>query len=429
MKKCEKRNFVKKRISIIKILAVLTASCAMLLTGCAKSTEELRADMTKVETDISTVSVSSDVKLVGLGEASHGASQYQQMKKEVFQALVEHNGCRTFVIEGDFGGALKVDAYINGEPGQVKDVVREIQFGIYRTEEMVDLVEWMKKYNQSAQEGQKLHFYGMDMQRVDNSKEYLFRVLDAFPSLFQEYITEISKITNDNRFSLSKGELQNISSTLIELIEQMDIHENDIVSVYDKKQFDFAKECANAMYDYCEILIANDTQYNRLRDESMYNRIQWIMQQGDGSVVFMNGHNGHIGKTSVAGYECLGKLLNENMGNAYFAIGTDAGDTEFSSQNNDGSFITVEVKNQNLFINQISAEGGMYYIDFTKESIKEDENWQKIMNRKQKFTTLNVGLAQWQTMSDKFYTTSIVPAKTYDAMIIFDQVSPTKIYD
>ena len=267
------------------------------------------------------------------------------------------------------------------------------------------------------------------MQRVDNSKEYLFRVLDAFPSLFQEYITEISKITNDNRFSLSKGELQNISSTLIELIEQMDIHENDIVSAYDKKQFDFAKECANAMYDYCEILIANDTQYNRLRDESMYNRIQWIMQQGDGSVVFMNGHNGHIGKTSVAGYECLGKLLNENMGNAYFAIGTDAGDTEFSSQNNDGSFITVEVKNQNLFINQISAEGGMYYIDFTKESIKEDENWQKIMNRKQKFTTLNVGLAQWQTMSDKFYTTSIVPAKTYDAMIIFDQVSPTKIYD
>ena len=326
MKKCEKRNFVKKRISIIKILAVLTASCAMVLTGCAKSTEELRADMTKVETDISTVSVSSDVKLVGLGEASHGASQYQQMKKEVFQALVEHNGCRTFVIEGDFGGALKVDAYINGEPGQVKDVVREIQFGIYRTEEMVDLVEWMKKYNQSAQEGQKLHFYGMDMQRVDNSKEYLFRVLDAFPSLFQEYITEISKITNDNRFSHSKGELQNINSTLIELIEQMDIHENDIVSVYDKKQFDFAKECANAMHDYCEILIANDTQYNRLRDESMYNRIQWIMQQGDGSVVFMNGHNGHIGKTSVAGYECLGKLLNENMGNAYFAIGTDAGE-------------------------------------------------------------------------------------------------------
>ena len=143
-----------------------------------------------------------------------------------------------------------MDAYINGEPGQVKDVVREIQFGIYRTEEMVDLVEWMKKYNQSAQEGQKLHFYGMDMQRVDNSKEYLFRVLDAFPSLLQEYITEISKITNDNRFSLSKGELQNINSTLIELIEQMDIHENDIVSVYDKKQFDFAKECANAMHDY-----------------------------------------------------------------------------------------------------------------------------------------------------------------------------------
>ena len=36
------------------------------------------------ESDISAFSVSPDVKVVGLGEASHGVAEYQVMKAEVF---------------------------------------------------------------------------------------------------------------------------------------------------------------------------------------------------------------------------------------------------------------------------------------------------------------------------------------------------------
>ena len=64
--------------------------------------------------------------------------------------------------------------------------------------------------------------------------------------------------------------------------------------------------------------------YNATRDQYMYEKAEWFLQHGDNAVLFINGHNGHIGKTSVAGYICLGKLLSENLGNGYYSIGTDA---------------------------------------------------------------------------------------------------------
>lgn len=73
--------------------------------------------MALAQTDMGTITVPDDVLVVGLGEASHGVKEYQEMKAEVFQALVQNKGCRTFVIETDFGSALKVDAYIHGGEG------------------------------------------------------------------------------------------------------------------------------------------------------------------------------------------------------------------------------------------------------------------------------------------------------------------------
>ncbi len=96
----------KKSILSILLMAALSVS---LLTGCGNPAFTPAADLSVLQTDLSTLSVPPNIQVVGLGEASHGVKEYQQMKAEAFKALVENNGCRTFIIEGDFGGALKVD--------------------------------------------------------------------------------------------------------------------------------------------------------------------------------------------------------------------------------------------------------------------------------------------------------------------------------
>ena len=135
-----------------KFLSACTAliTCLALLTGCGNSASSVSADMTYTQADVAMIPISSDVQVVGLGEASHGVAQYHQMKADVFKALVNNNGCRTFIIEGDFGGALKVDNYINGGAGSAEEAASEIGFAIYRTQEMADLIEWMRSYNETV---------------------------------------------------------------------------------------------------------------------------------------------------------------------------------------------------------------------------------------------------------------------------------------
>ena len=294
-------------------LCLSTAICFILFTGCGNTKSSISADLSYTQSDIGTISVSSDVQIVGLGEASHGVAQYHQMKLDVFKALVENNGCHTFIIEGDFGGALKVDQYINGGNGTAEEVVAEIGFAIYRTQEMADLVDWMRSYNETVSEKEALHFYGMDVQRFDNNKEYLFSVIDqTHPELSAEYSEVFAQLTDENRNSLDEAALNSAKESVSEFIEKLDTVETDIVDSLGQPAFDFAKECAKTIYACCEVQLSDN--YNATRDQYMYEKVEWFLQHGDNTVLFINGHNGHIGKSSVAGFDMAQHIVSGAAG-------------------------------------------------------------------------------------------------------------------
>lgn len=412
-----------------KFLSACTAliTCLALLTGCGNSASSVSADMTYTQADVAMIPISSDVQVVGLGEASHGVAQYHQMKADVFKSLVKNNGCRTFIIEGDFGGALKVDNYINGGAGSAEEAASEIGFAIYRTQEMADLIEWMRSYNETVSPEEALHFYGMDVQRFDNNKEYLFSVLNqTVPELSAEYTESFVQLTDENGYSLDKTTLNNAKDAALKLIDQMDTARADIIELSGEYAFDFARECANTIYANCDVQLSND--YNMTRDRYMYEKVEWFLQHGDGSILFINGHNGHIGKTSVARYTCLGELLSENLENGYYAIGTDAQKTRFNSQKDKGGFEVVEVSNANELNSQlIDADTNYYFIDFI--SAQSDERWEQIVSSEQTITTLNVGLSGMLKMLKSAYTAIIIPQSTFDGMIVFHAVTPSTLIE
>lgn len=409
---------MRKRMFCIMAMALCVVS---LLAGCGGGTASV--DMALAQTDMGTITVPDDVLVVGLGEASHGAKEYQEMKAEVFQALVQNNGCRTFVIETDFGSALKVDAYIHGGEGTAEEAAAQIGFRIYRTKEMEALLEWMRAYNETAAEGEDLHFYGMDMQWADDSKEYVFNILEQVdPGVSAEHAEALAFLNDEDMYDISADAFLQGMPAAERLIQEVDEAKDSIVERFGDKTFEFARECACSIYNCCDIR-KSDQEYNTVRDRHMADKVKWFMEHGDGSVIFINGHNGHIGKGYAAPYyDCLGKLLAEELGDGYFAIGTDAGATTFNSQTEDG-FEELSVENENP-MNALAGEaaGGRYYIDFS--AVSEDHGWSGILSEKQRITALNVtGI----TISKAFYTMEIVPEDTFDGMIIFDRVSPTTL--
>lgn len=411
------RSKLKKKF----ICSIAIVSCFIaFIAGCGNKTVE--ADMDLTQTDVSAIAVPKDVQVVGLGEASHGVKEYQEMKAKVFQALVANNGCRTFVIEGDFGNALKVDEYIHGGKGTAKKAAAQIGFRIYRTEEMESLIEWMRTYNETAEEGADLHFYGMDMQWADSSKEYVFRVLEQIsPNSSTQYREALAFLNDDEMYDISSKAFEQGLPVTKKLIQEVDNAEKDIVETLGSETFAFARECACSLYNCCDIR-KSDRKYNAVRDSHMAEKVQWFIEHGDGSVIFINGHNGHIGKVNTANYDCLGKLLTQQLGDSYFAIGTDAGVTSFNSQTDSG-FKELKVKNQNdLTALAAKIEQEYYYVDFGTASV--DDTWNSIISDTQRMTSLNVTVV---TTAKAFYTIQAIPNKMFNAMIVFDEVSPTTL--
>lgn len=407
------------------ILCLLIVICLTVVTGCSNTKPSVSADLSYTHTNMGSISVSPAVQVVGLGEASHGVAQYQQMKSDVFKALVENNGCHTFIIEGDFGGSLKVDQYINGGNGTAEEVVAEIGFGIYRTKEMADLVSWMRSYNETVSPDKAIHFYGMDVQRFDNNKEYLFSVIEqTHPELSTEYSEVFAQLTDKNRNSLDQSTLENARKSISEFIDKMDAIEPEIVNSLDQTAFDFAKECAKTIEACCDLQLSEN--YNTDRDQYMYEKVEWFLQHGDHTVLFINGHNGHIGKRPVAGYTSLGELLTDHLGQGYYSIGTDALVTKFNSQKDNGEFEVMEVSNSNDLNSQFSeADDKPYFIDFT--SAASNAEWRQILSSTQSITTLNVGLPGIQKLLKAAYTVKVIPQDTFDAMVIFQSVTPSTI--
>lgn len=412
-----KSNKVQRRMLLVVTLA---ACLSLLMAGCGSSEEF--TGLALAQTDMGDITVPEDVLVVGLGEASHGVKEYQEMKAEVFKALVQNNGCRTFIIEGDFGSALKVDNYIHGGEGTAKEAAACIGFRIYRTREMEELIEWMRDYNETAVEGEDLHFYGMDMQWADNSKEYVFRILEqVVPEACEGHREALAFLKDEDMYDISTDAFVQGMPAAESLLQEVDGAKDSIVEAFGSEAFELARECANSIYNCCDIR-RSDLEYNEVRDGHMAEKVQWFLDHGDGSVIFINGHNGHIGKVSVAAYDCLGSLLAEKLGGGYFAIGTDAEVTTFNNQTDDG-FEELTVTNGNS-LNALAGEcgEGRYYIDFAAAA--GDDGWDRILEEKQSLTTLNVSAV---TIVKSFYTTEIVLRDTFDGMIVFDKVSPTTL--
>ena len=70
------------------------------------------------------MTVPNEALIIALGEATHGNKEFQQLRLDVFQALVEKYGVHAFALEGDFGGCEAINRYIHGADGNAAHELR-----------------------------------------------------------------------------------------------------------------------------------------------------------------------------------------------------------------------------------------------------------------------------------------------------------------
>ena len=277
------------------------------------------AEFAKYARGVSEVSIPAQAHVVALGEATHGNAEFQQLKLDVFKVMVEKYGVRAFALEGDFGGCEAVNRYIHGGDGTAQEAAAAIGFPIYRTEQMEQLIAWMRDYNETAADGQDLRFYGFDMQQVEKNFKYLVEAteglgLDAstLKNLWDEEKDCRSDAYTVEQWAKAIGDVKGELQRLDTLKTAQAVHFADILL----QNYELGK------------VITSMEKGIALRDKYMTDNVYWILEQEearDNHRIFVSAHNGHIEKRHHYGTDgkAMGNLLADELGEGYFAIGTD----------------------------------------------------------------------------------------------------------
>jgi len=418
--------FVKRSFLLISALFLLLA-----LAGCGKG--EAVKDAAKYTATVEDIDIPNDVKVIGFGEATHGNVEFQTLKKDVFQALIKNENVRVFVLEGDFGGAQQINQFILNGTGTAEEAVKALDYGIYKTEQMIDFVQWMHDYNMTADEKDKIYFYGNDMQRYDFSKKGL---LDYYEAVDQdkakEYAAQLQHVSNKTMRDLKNDQLKELDGNIDAIIKDLQTNKEAYIKQSSKEAYLFAAQYAQIMKQRTQLFL-NDSDYMNLRDKYLANNLQWIVEfeaaQGHDKVL-MSAHNGHIEKTSanMAGYTSMGQYLDEEYKDAYFAIGTDFVNNTFQAQNGSGERKTYTVKHHNALIDAFSeVKENIFYVDFEKAS--ESDELAEILAEKQRMGNIGDDFSFWYKFTQMLYTIKMTPQKAYDGIILVQEATATEVIE
>ena len=403
---------------------------SVLLVGCNRSIAIDKAE--QYTSTVEQIDIPNDVKVIGLGEATHGNVELQELKKDVFEALIRNESVQVFVLEADFGGGQQINHFILEGKGTAEEAVNALDYPIYKTEQMIDFVQWMYDYNATVGEDGKIYFYGNDMQRYDYNKKGLldyYKVVNIDAA--NKYADQLENVSNNIMRELSAKQLKEIDDTLDKIMLDLQSNERTYVEQSSSETFGFALQYAQLMKQRTT-LFSNDGNYLQLRDQYLADNLQWIVEmeeaRGHDKVLF-SGHNGHVEKTSatLADYKSMGSYLDKLYGPKYFAIGTDLESSEFQALNHSSDKRkTYTIENHNGLVDAFSeVESNIFYVEFEKAS--ESNELSDIIKRKQKMINIGDDFKSWYKVLKMFYTIEMTPSQAYDGIIIVKKATPTTV--
>lgn len=383
----------------------------------------------------------SSKSIIGMGEATHGSREFFEIKNGVFQWLVNNCNYRVFGIEATYGGCCYINDFVKSGEGNIDSVMVYLDFWTWQTEEVRDLILWIKDYNAQAEQLEKISFYGFDMQNFYSPVQYLNDYAKKYSSEQYDKIKAISfpilGKTELKIYQLLQNKKNKFEDTLRQthqmLADWVLFNKNNIETTQSKNQFQDLQLCVENLGQAIKSLSVNNG--SRYRDSCMaYNVLR--IQELENKKMFIWAHNGHINFARADNYVgnglYMGEHLKKNRGDTYYAIGFVFNQGSFQAiqgPKSIGSAIfkyifarkklyqglkecNVPVSNKNTFTNALSETN--YPIYFTDVSHSENPVFSTVLK------TYDIGSI---FVNYKLSSASIHAKKQFDGLIYVEKTS------
>jgi len=273
-----------------------------------------------------------DVRVVGLGEGTHGSREFFQFKHRMLEFLVKDMGYRVFAIEASYPACWNINDYVLYGKGDPAKALASQGFWTWDTNEVADMIAWMRRYNEKVSDDKKVKFVGYDLQHLDRALEviagYIKKVSPDYAPAAEEAVAAF-RLPQADYIKRSAEEKDKSTARLFNLMGYLAMHEERFKRMTSAAEFNEALQEARVLAQY-------DEAYGRgmgpgarpgaalgSRDLYMAENIEYLVNsQPPGTRVAVWAHNGHVGFDKIGGAaDSMGNHLKKFYGDAYYAIG------------------------------------------------------------------------------------------------------------
>jgi erythromycin esterase-like protein/uncharacterized RDD family membrane protein YckC len=119
------------------------------------------------------VGKSPGVRLVALGEASHGDGAALQLRVRFTRHLVERMGFRVLILEAGFTEVLALDRWVLDGQGDPKAILPGLGYWTLGTEDLLGLLCWARAWNEDPAHPEKVRIMGCDLPDPGRAGNYI----------------------------------------------------------------------------------------------------------------------------------------------------------------------------------------------------------------------------------------------------------------
>jgi protein-L-isoaspartate(D-aspartate) O-methyltransferase len=266
-----------------------------------------------------------DARVVLMGEATHGTSEFYRARAELAKRLILEHGFTAIAVEADWPDAARIDRYVRGRADGADGVAAFTRFPtwMWRNAEVRALVDWLHAYNETiAAPEHRVGFYGLDLYSLNASITGVLDYLDRHdPEAAQVARERYGCLTPWQHDPASYGRAalrpgfrtckQAVLAMLRDLLKgRLDDAAKDGESFLDAAQN--ARLVAAAERYYRTMYYGAAESWN-LRDRHMFETLQAVLAaRGPDTKAVVWAHNSHIGDARATE---MGKIRDElNIG-------------------------------------------------------------------------------------------------------------------
>ena len=276
-------------------------------------------------------------RVVALGEATHGSRELFQLKHRLIEYLVTQHGFTVLAFEASFAESLDVEDYVVNGRGDPARAVAGLGAWPWMTEEVLELVQWMRAYNRTAPH--KVHFVGVDMQLPDRPvREVLGYLRRVAPDAATRFATSLHMATSRyDYFTLDPDQLETLRLEAEALLALLDAERGAYVASSSSAAWRRNRQLARVVVQAITMRIADYTggelDGTNLRDGAMADNFMWILQEDPANTkTLLWAHNDHVSKGAwLPGYVSLGAHLAERLGDDLRVFGFAFDDGELQA--------------------------------------------------------------------------------------------------